>query len=139
MMPYPEIESVSVLGEHVLYVAFRRGTSVTVDLAEHMETGVFRPLRNQEEFLGVDIVEGGIGVYWPCGADLSAPTLAAIGKPVPTVRAPVQETRFTRLLQILGVGEAGHLTRIQRMSQKRHREARHLQPRGPKSAERTPA
>ena len=66
---------VTPLDDHLLLVQTEDGKEGVFDVKPYLDTEAFRPLKNYSEFGSVQ--NGGYFVEWPCGADLSADTLAA--------------------------------------------------------------
>ena len=68
----PRVVAAESVGETTVRATFETGETRDVDLSSLMDRGVFRCLRDRERFDEVAVVEGGGGVEWPCGPDLSA-------------------------------------------------------------------
>ena len=66
---------VTPLDDHLLFVQTKDGKEGVFDVKPYLDTEAFSPLKNYSEFASVH--NGGYFVEWPCGADLSADTLAA--------------------------------------------------------------
>lgn len=78
----PRVERVEPLDDYALRVTFATGEVRSLDCRPFLDRGVFRELRDEEEFRRVRPVGGGGGIGWPSGADLSRDTAYAAGEPV---------------------------------------------------------
>ena len=72
----------SPLEGYALRVTFATGEVRRVDCRPFLDKGVFRCLRDGSEFRRVQPVNGGGGVGWASGADLSRDTVYAVGEPI---------------------------------------------------------
>jgi hypothetical protein len=70
---YLEVTEVKYTSGFSLKVLFNDGTSREVDLSGLLQTPppVFLPLKDQKQFAKISVSPVG-GVFWECGADLSA-------------------------------------------------------------------
>lgn len=78
----PRISRVEALGGYTLRVTFATGEVRRVDCRPFLDKGVFRRLKDEGEFCRVGPVNGGGGVGWASGADLSRDTVYRVGEPV---------------------------------------------------------
>jgi hypothetical protein len=62
----------AVGGATTVHVTFETGETRDVDLGALLTRGVFRALTDPAAFVRVRVVDGGGGVEWDSGADLSA-------------------------------------------------------------------
>ncbi len=76
----PRIIAVSVVGKAAVRVAFEDGEVRVFDVTPLLTCGVFRRIADREAFASVSVVEGGGGIEWPAGPDLSANRLYFDGK-----------------------------------------------------------
>ncbi len=79
----PRILSVLPLDDYALSVAFASGETRRVDCRPFLKKGVFRALNDLSEFRQVEVINGGGGVGWTSGADLSRDTLYHVGELIP--------------------------------------------------------
>jgi hypothetical protein len=83
-----DIISVKVVGEHQLWLKFEDGMNGTVDISQLVKfTGVFAPLKEQEQFKKVRLNKETGAIFWPGGADLDPDVLYSIvsGEPIPKI------------------------------------------------------
>ena len=78
----PPVERVEPLDGYVLRVTFATGEVRMVECRPLLDRGVFRVLLNEVEFRRVAPINGGGGIGWESGADLSRDTLYSAGAPV---------------------------------------------------------
>ncbi|SRR5690606_16132747 len=78
----PRIVAVEAVGETVAEAVFEDGEERRVDVAPLLTRGVFRQLTDPDAFAAVSVVEGGGGIEWACGPDLSAIRVYHGGEPV---------------------------------------------------------
>ncbi len=78
----PRVTHVEALDGSALRVTFATGEVRRVDCRPFLEKGVFRQLKDEDEFRRVRPINNGGGVGWDSGADLSRDTLYAMGEPV---------------------------------------------------------
>lgn len=78
----PRVAGVEPLDDYALLVTFVTGEVRKVDCLPFLEKGVFRELKNVCEFSRVEPINGGSGIGWASGADLSRDTVYALGQPV---------------------------------------------------------
>ena len=78
----PRITHVDALDGHTLRLTFATGEVRRVDCRPFLDKGVFRCLTDEREFRRVEPINGGGGIGWASGADLSRDTLYAVGEPV---------------------------------------------------------
>ena len=71
----PRVTAVCVEPPRALRVTFETGAVRRVDLAFALDKPVFLPLADAAEMARVEVVDGGRGIAWASGADLSAETL----------------------------------------------------------------
>ena len=76
----PRIRGVEPVGGHVLRVTFASGEVRRLDCRPFLDRGVFRALRDEAEFRRVTPINGGSGIGWPSGADLSRDTAYRCGQ-----------------------------------------------------------
>ena len=77
----PGVTSVEALDGYTLRVTFETGEIRHFDCRPLLDRGVFRVLADEAEFRRVQPINGGGGVGWASGADLSRDTLY-LGEPV---------------------------------------------------------
>ncbi|MEM1041954.1 MAG: DUF2442 domain-containing protein [Bacteroidota bacterium] len=77
----PRVVAVSAVGGATIRVAFEDAEVRTFDVAPLLTRGVFRQLAVPDAFAAISIVEGGGGVEWAAGPDLSANRLYFDGEP----------------------------------------------------------
>ncbi|WP_420454506.1 DUF2442 domain-containing protein [Rubrivirga sp.] len=77
----PRVERVEPLAEYALRVTFVTGEVRRVECRPFLEKGVFRRLKDEDEFRRVEPINGGGGIGWASGADLSRDTAYSVGKP----------------------------------------------------------
>lgn len=65
---YPTVTQVRILDDYVLQLAFDNGEQGKLDMSPYLDFGVFRRLRNPEQFRQVKIAFHTLG--WSCGVDL---------------------------------------------------------------------
>ena len=78
----PRVTQVEPLANYALRVTFASGEVRRVDCRPFLDRGVFRRLMDEDEFRCVAPINGGGGVGWASGADLSRDTVYAVGEPV---------------------------------------------------------
>ena len=78
----PRVVGTEPLDGHALLVTFATGETRRVDCRPFLGKGVFRVLEDEAAFRQVRPVNGGGGVGWASGADLSRDTVYAAGEPV---------------------------------------------------------
>jgi hypothetical protein len=78
----PRVVAVSVSGEAVIRVVFEDHAIRTLDVSPLLTRGIFRRIADPEAFADVTVVEGGGGVEWAAGPDLSANRLYFGGEAV---------------------------------------------------------
>ncbi len=78
----PRVTHVETLPGHVLRVTFASGEVKRVDCRPFLDMGVFQKLRDEHEFRRVTTVNGGGGIEWGSGADLSRGKLYLVGEPL---------------------------------------------------------
>lgn len=72
----PRIERVRALAYPTLWVRFANGEERVFDVSDFIQPRTaFTPLCDEREFRRVEVINGGGGVGWACGADLSRDTL----------------------------------------------------------------
>jgi hypothetical protein len=76
------IVDVVPIDNYILFVETENGSTGVFDLKPYLGGEVFAPLQDHAEFSAVH--NGGYFIEWPCGADLSADTIAAHLKAVPS-------------------------------------------------------
>ena len=74
------IAEITPKDDYVLYVKLDDGRSGLLDITPFLDSEVFAPLKNREEFERVH--NGRYFIEWACGADLSADTIEARWRPV---------------------------------------------------------
>ena len=78
----PRVTRVEALDGYTLRVTFATGEVRRLDCRPFLDKGVFRRLKDDAEFRRVGPVNGGGGVGWASGADLSRDTVYAAGEAV---------------------------------------------------------
>lgn len=78
----PRVTRVEALAGFALRVTFATGEVRRVDCRPFLDKGVFRLLKDEGEFRRVGLINGGGGVGWESGADLSRDTVYGVGEPV---------------------------------------------------------
>ena len=78
----PRITHVEALDVYALQITFATGEVRRVDCRRFLDKGVFRRLLDVDEFARVEPINGGGGIGWASGADLSRTTLYRAGVPV---------------------------------------------------------
>ncbi|MEM6326070.1 MAG: DUF2442 domain-containing protein [Bacteroidota bacterium] len=78
----PRVLRVEPLSGFALRVTFATGEVRRVECRPFLDKGVFRLLKEVGEFERARPVNGGGGIGWPSGADLSRDTVYAVGKPI---------------------------------------------------------
>ena len=78
----PRVTRVEPLKGYVLRVTFATGEVRCVDCRPFLDKGVFRRLKDEDEFRRVQPINGGGGIGWESGADLSRDTVYVTGEPV---------------------------------------------------------
>lgn len=78
----PRVLAVSAVDTATIRVAFEDGEVRVFDVSPLLTRGVFQQIADPEPFAAVAVVEGGGGVEWPAGPDLSANRLYFDGKVV---------------------------------------------------------
>lgn len=68
----PRVVGVDTVSESAICVTFETGEQREVDVSPLLGRGVFCALADLESFAAVSVVEGGGGIEWASGADLSA-------------------------------------------------------------------
>lgn len=68
----PRIVAVSAVGTACIRVAFEDGEVRVFDVSPLLRRGVFQRIADPGAFAAVGVVEGGGGVEWAAGPDLSA-------------------------------------------------------------------
>jgi hypothetical protein len=71
---------------HLILVKSDDGRAGLFDLTQFLQSEIFEPLKNHDEF--VRIHNGGYFIEWACGADLSADTIEARWLPLPSEQKP---------------------------------------------------
>lgn len=77
----PRVVSVKPEGNQTVRVSFETGENRLFDLTPLLHRGVFRSLQDDSAFRSVTVVEGGGGIEWATGPDLSAGRLYTGGDP----------------------------------------------------------
>lgn len=78
----PRVTEVEPLTGYTLRVTFATGEVRRVDCRPFLDKGVFRRLKDENEFRRVQPINGGGGIGWESGADLSRDTVYVSGEPV---------------------------------------------------------
>ena len=78
----PRVTEVEPLTGYALQVKFATGEVRRVDCRPFLDKGVFQRLKDEDEFHRVEPINGGGGIGWASGADLSRDTVYAVGEPV---------------------------------------------------------
>ena len=78
----PRVSEVEPLAGYALRVTFATGEVRRVDCRPFLEKGVFQRLQDEDAFRRVAPINGGGGIGWESGADLSRDTLYVVGEPV---------------------------------------------------------
>ena len=78
----PRVTSVEPVADYALCVTFATGEVRRLDCRPFLGKGVFRRLEDEAEFRRVEPINGGGGIGWASGADLSRDTVFAAGEPV---------------------------------------------------------
>ncbi len=78
----PRITAVSAVGPAAIRISFEDGEIRLFDVSPLLTRGVFQRIAEAEAFAAVSVVEGGGGVEWAAGPDLSANRLYFGGEPV---------------------------------------------------------
>lgn len=76
------VRKATYAGAHRLLLTFEDGSERLVDLAPHLDGGVFEPLKDISYFRQFRVNEDIDTVVWKNGADFSPDFLYEIGKPV---------------------------------------------------------
>ena len=77
----PRAVSVEAAGSQTVRVSFETGERRVFDLTPLLHRGVFRSLQDVAALRAVTVVEGGGGIEWASGPDLSAGRLYTGGDP----------------------------------------------------------
>lgn len=77
----PRVTRVEALAGYALRVTFATGDVRRVECRPFLDKGVFRCLMDDAEFRRVEPINGGGGIRWASGADLSRDTLYLVGEP----------------------------------------------------------
>ena len=75
----PRVERVEALDGYALRVTFVTGEVRRLDCRPLLDSGVFLRLTDEDEFRRVRPVNGGSGIGWASGADLSRDAAYALG------------------------------------------------------------
>ena len=76
----PRIVAVEVVGRAAVRVSFETGEVRVFDASPLLDRGVFRLIREPSAFGSVSVVNGGGGIEWSAGPDLSAGRLYTGGR-----------------------------------------------------------
>jgi len=74
-----KILSVKVLANYQLHITAESGQEGVFDVSSYLQAPAFEKLQDPVEF--AKVINGGYFIAWPCGADLSADTVAARWQP----------------------------------------------------------
>jgi hypothetical protein len=77
----PRVVAVSAAGPGTIRVSFEDGEVRLFDVSPLLARGVFQRIADPHAFAAVSVVDGGGGVEWAAGPDLSANRLYFDGEP----------------------------------------------------------